>query len=62
METERRCFSKVILESNITPNMTRSSDSFSTVPPIIHDGDCVGAATIKGIGHEVAVRIVMIII
>ena len=39
METERRCFSKVILESNVTPNITRSSDYFSTVPPIVHAGD-----------------------
>ena len=31
METERRCFSKVNLESNVTPNISRSSDSFSTV-------------------------------
>ena len=29
----------VILESNVTPNITRSSDSFSTVPPIVHGGD-----------------------
>ena len=36
LETERRCFSKVILESNITPNITRSSDSFSTVPSIVN--------------------------
>ena len=39
METERRCFSKVILESNVTHNITRSSDSFSTVPPIVNRGD-----------------------
>ena len=32
LETERRCFSKVILASNVTPNMIRSTDSFSTVP------------------------------
>ena len=31
---ERRCFSKVIVESNVTPKITRSSDSFSTVLPI----------------------------
>ena len=29
LETERRCFSKVNLESNVTPNISRSSDSFS---------------------------------
>ena len=39
LETERRCFSKVILESNITHNITRSSDFFSTVPPIVNAGD-----------------------
>ena len=39
METERRCFSKVILESIVTPNITRSSDSFSTFPPIVNGGD-----------------------
>ena len=33
------CLSKVILESNVTPNITRSSDSFSTVPPIVAGGD-----------------------
>ena len=27
LETERRCFSKVFLESNVTPNIARSSDS-----------------------------------
>ena len=31
LETERRCFSKVIFESNVTPKITRLSDSFSTV-------------------------------
>ena len=39
LETERRYFSKVIFESNITPNITRSSDSFSTVPPVVNGGD-----------------------
>ena len=39
LETERRFFSKVILESNVTPNITRSSDSFSTVTPIVNGGD-----------------------
>ena len=39
LETERRCFSKVILESNVTQNLTRPSDSFSTVPPIVNMGD-----------------------
>ena len=42
LETKRRCVSKVILESNVTPNITRSSDSFSTVPPIVNgDALCV---------------------
>ena len=27
------------LESNVTPNITWSSDSFSTVPPIVNGGD-----------------------
>ena len=35
MEIERKYFSNVILESNITPNI-RSSDSFSRVPPIVN--------------------------
>ena len=39
METERRRFSKVILETNVTHNITRSSDSFSTVPTIVNRGD-----------------------
>ena len=39
LETERRCFSNVIFESNVTPNIIRSSDSFSTVPPIVNGGD-----------------------
>ena len=30
---------KVILESNVTLNITRSSDSFSTVPPIVNGDD-----------------------
>ena len=38
-ETEWRCFSKIILESNVTPNIKRSSDSFSTVLPIVNGGD-----------------------
>ena len=29
----------VLLESNVTPNMTRSTDSFSTVPTIVNGGD-----------------------
>ena len=36
LETERRCLSRVILESNVTPNIRRSSVSFSTVPPIVN--------------------------
>ena len=39
LETERRCFSKVIFESNVTPKIARSSDYFSTVPPIVNGGD-----------------------
>ena len=39
LETEWRCFSKVILESNVTPNIIRLSDSFSTVPPIVNGGE-----------------------
>ena len=38
LENERRYFSKVILESNVTPNITRLSESFSTVPPIVNGG------------------------
>ena len=39
LETERRCFWKVILESNVAPNITRSTDFFSTVSPIVKAGD-----------------------
>ena len=40
VKTERRCFfSKVILEPNVTPNITRSSDSFSTVSLIVNGGE-----------------------
>ena len=39
LEAKRRCFSNVSLESNVTPNITRSSDYFSTVPPIVNGGD-----------------------
>ena len=39
LETERRCFSKVIFEAMVTPNISRSSDYFSTVPPIVNVGD-----------------------
>ena len=38
LETERRCYSKV-MESNVTPNTSRSSDSFSTVQPVVNGGD-----------------------
>ena len=31
---------KCILESNVTPNISRSSDSFSTVPPIVNGLEC----------------------
>ena len=27
------------MESNVTPNISKSSDSFSTVPPIVNGGD-----------------------
>ena len=40
LETTRRCSSKVSFESNVAPNITRWSDSFSTVPPIVNGGDC----------------------
>ena len=36
LETERRCFTEAILESNVIPNISRSTDSFSTVPPIVN--------------------------
>ena len=40
LETERRCSqTKVISESNVTPNTSRSSDFFGTVPPIINGRD-----------------------
>ena len=39
LKTERRCFSKVIMESNVTPNITRSSDYFIIVLPIVNAGD-----------------------
>ena len=38
LETERRCFSNVNLESNVTLNISRSSDSFSTVPSMVNGG------------------------
>ena len=36
---QENIFSKVSLESNVTPNLTWSSDSFSTVPSIVNGGD-----------------------
>ena len=33
-----RCISNVILASNVTPNITRSADSFSTVPSRVNGG------------------------
>ena len=39
LETERRFVSKVILESNDSPNISRSSDSFKTVRAIVNGGD-----------------------
>ena len=38
LETERRYFSNVILKSHVTTNIKRSSDSFSTGPPIVIGG------------------------
>ena len=38
LETVQRHCSNVILESNVTPNITRSSDSFSTVLKIDNGG------------------------
>ena len=38
LATEQRCFSKVILESNVTPNISKSSDSFNTVSPKVKRG------------------------
>ena len=38
LETERS-FSDVILGSNVNPNITRSSGSFSTVSPIVNVGE-----------------------
>ena len=39
LDTERRCFSKVILKSNATQNITRSLDPFSTVLTIVNAVD-----------------------
>ena len=39
LETERRCFLNVIFASNVTPNITRYADSFSTVPSIVNGVD-----------------------
>ena len=39
LETVRRCFSKVILESNVAPNILSSLDSFSKLPQIVNRGD-----------------------
>ena len=38
LETERRCFSKVIFESTVTPKITRYQTP-SVVPPIVNGGD-----------------------
>ena len=38
LQTEQRWSSKVIFESKVTPKITRSSDCFSTVPPIVNGG------------------------
>ena len=37
LEIKRRCFSKVILESHVTPNISRSSES-CTVLPVVNGG------------------------
>ena len=39
LERERRCISKFILKSKVTSNISRSSDSFGTVLPIVNEGD-----------------------
>ena len=39
LETKRRCFLKIILESNVTANITKSWNCFSTVPSIVNGGD-----------------------
>ena len=43
LETEWRCFSKAVLGLNVTPNISKSSDSISTVPPIVNgdDWECI---------------------
>ena len=52
LETERRCFSKVMLESNVTPNITRSSNPFSTVPPIVNGSDWAELCVSNGDYHS----------
>ena len=39
LETERRCFSKVIFESNVTAKITRSSNYFSQVLVLVNGCD-----------------------
>ena len=39
LETERRCFSYVILKWNVTPNLSMSPDSLCTVLPIVNESD-----------------------
>ena len=56
LETERRCYLKVILESNVTRKITRLSDSFSTVPTIVNEGDCVC------ISHNLETLIVLVLL
>ena len=53
-KTKRRCLSKVNLESNITPNISRSTDSFSTVASMVN-GDGWGC-----IVHDLETIIVLI--
>ena len=40
LETERRCFSKIILALNVTPSITRSAHSFSTVSSRVNGVNC----------------------
>ena len=48
LKSGRRCFSKDILELNVTPNISRSSDSFSTVSSIVNGGDWDALSWLRG--------------
>ena len=48
--TEWRFFSKVIFELNVTPKITRSSDSFSTVLPIVNGMHCARPRDYHSVG------------